>query len=345
MDKKFDMKTRNGQSFYEISSMLQKAIRRGLYDDAFYAANELVPQYRNYMWKRLFTVSAEDCHDLVSSRVYELKCLDSNVRDAKERKYISEAVGLLVGARKNRDADYFACNLMNSRDRKNICPSIEPTLTEATEVQYPTKNGHGMFDVSSALVNAVDNADYELVGYTANELYVRYKNFLWKTIMMIAKNVCVNHPSAMREIDALRRIDNEQAGAVNETPIYVAKALVILVKLVKYDSSIFDYSYEYKIADMSYYDNRHIAIPQYVFDCHTIRGKRMGKTKQMFVVDEQNALNPLCECEFDHCSWDRFFELCKIGFYDKENLTPRPSEKTMKAISKGDMQLNLFETD
>lgn len=345
MDKKYNMTTRNGHSFYEISSMLQKAIRRGLYEDAFYAANELVPQYRNYMWKRLFIVSAEDCHDLVSAHVYELKCKDAYVRDANDRQYISEAVGYLVGARKNRDADYFACNLMNSRDRKEICPSIEPTLTEATEVQYPTKNGHGMFDVSSALVNAVNQADYELVGYTANELYVRYKNFLWKTIMMIAKDVCNGHPAAMREIDSLRRIDKEQAGAVNETPIYVAKALVVLVKLVKYDASIFDCRYEYKIADMSYYDGRYIAVPNYVFDCHTIRGKKMGKTKQMFVVDEQKALNPLCECEFDHSSWDRFFELNKIGFYDKDNVTPRPSEKTMKAISKGDMQLNLFQTD
>lgn len=342
MDKKFEMTTRNGLNFYEISSMLQKAIRRGLYEDAFYAANELVPQYRSYMWKRLFTVSAEDCHDLMSSRIYELKCMDANVRNANERKYIAEAVGLLVGARKNRDADYFACNLMNSRDRKEICPSIEPTLTEATEVQYPTKNGHGMFDVSSALVNAINNADYELVGYTANELYVRYKNFLWKTMMMIAKNVCGSNQSAMKEIDSLHKIDSEQSGAVNETPIYVAKALVILVKLVKYDASIFDFSYEYRVDDMSHYDNMRKGIPLYVFDCHTIRGKKMGKTKQMFVVDEQKALSPLCECEFDHCSWDRFFELCKIGFYDKETLTPRPDEKTMKAISKGDMQLSLF---
>lgn len=342
MDKKYNMVTRNGHSFYEISSMLQKAIRRGLYEDAYYAANELVPQYRNYMWKRLFTVSAEDCHDFVSSMVYELKCKDANITDPNDRRYIEEAVGYLVGARKNRDADYFACNLMNSRDRKDICPSIEPTLTEATEVQYPTKNGHGMFDVSSALVDAVNKADYDLVGYTANELYVRYKNYLWKTIMMISKDISNGHREVMKEIEALRNIDKEQAGAVNETPIYVAKALVILVKLVKYDATIFSHSYEYDVYDMSYFDKRFRSVPSYVFDCHTIIGKRMGKTKQMFVVDEQKSLNPLFECEFDHSSWSRFFELCEIGFYDKNNITPRPDEKTMKAISKGDMQLNLF---
>lgn len=339
---KYQMTTRNAHSFYEISSMLQKAIRRGRYEDAFYAANELVPMYRNYMWKRLFTVSAEDCHDLVSTRVYELKCKDANVMDVRNREYIAEAVGYLVGCRKNRDADYFACNIMNSRDRREICPSIEPTLTEATEVQYPTKNGHGMFDVSSALVRAIHNADYELVGYTANELYVRYKNFLWKTIMMAAKEVCPNHGAALKEIDSLRRIDKEQEGAVNETPIYVAKALVLLVKLVKYDASIFDCRYEYKIADMSYYDDKFLPIPSYVFDCHTYKGKRMGKTKEMFVVEEQKALNPLFECEFDHSPWDRFFELNRIGFYDKDKVTPRPDADTMKAISKGDMQLNLF---
>ena len=339
------MTTRHGHNFYEVSSMLQKAIRRGLLEDACYAANELVPYYRNYMWKRLYTVSAEDCHDLSTRHIYELRCKDSVVRDANDRQYIADAIGYLVDARKNRDADYFACNLMNSRDRKELCPSIEPTLTEATEVQYPTKNGHGMFDVSAALVKAVHNADYEMVGYCANELYVRYKSFLWQTIKMIAKEVCSDNPAAIAEIEALRKIDKEQWGAVNETPIYVAKTLVILVKLVKYDASIFSYRYQYNVADFSYFDSKYKPIPSYVYDCHTVRGKMMGKTKQMFVVEEQKALKPLCECEFDHSSWDRFFELSKIGFYDKENLTPRPNEKTMKAISKGDMQLNLFETD
>ena len=31
--------------------------------------------------------------------------------------FIEKALGILLATRKNRDADYFACNLLNSRDR------------------------------------------------------------------------------------------------------------------------------------------------------------------------------------------------------------------------------------
>lgn len=31
-------------------------------------------------------------------------------------------------------------------------------------------------------------------------------------------------------------------------------------------------------------------VPEYVFDCHTRKGKAMGKTKQQFFREEENAL-------------------------------------------------------
>ena len=33
-------------------------------------------------------------------------------------------------------------------------------------------------------------------------------------------------------------------------------------------------------------------IPDYAFDCHTMQGKRAGKTKEEFFIDEQDALTP-----------------------------------------------------
>ena len=34
----------------------------------------------------------------------------------------------------------------------------------------------------------------------------------------------------------------------------------------------------------------YLEVPDYVFDCHTIRGKKMGKTKQQFFVEEEKSL-------------------------------------------------------
>jgi hypothetical protein len=37
----------------------------------------------------------------------------------------------------------------------------------------------------------------------------------------------------------------------------------------------------------------YVPIPDYAYDCHTLKGKRMGRTKADFFRDEQRALRPL----------------------------------------------------
>lgn len=109
--------TKNGYSMYEMASMLQKAIRRCDVPHAAYAANELAPAYRGYLWKRLYTVSAEDCYGIMTQEVVALHQADQYV-NAKAKPgqtndlFIAKAVVLLCMARKNRDADYVACNFM-----------------------------------------------------------------------------------------------------------------------------------------------------------------------------------------------------------------------------------------
>lgn len=100
--------TKNGHSMYEISSLVQKAIRRGDGEFACYAASEMEGLYRPYLWKRLFVTSAEDCFDMVTHEVLKLRREDER---SKDNINISKAVSLLVATRKNRDADYFACNI------------------------------------------------------------------------------------------------------------------------------------------------------------------------------------------------------------------------------------------
>lgn len=106
-----DIKTRNGYSLYTVASALQKSIRRGDLHLAGYMALELFPNYANYAWKRLLTVSAEDCHGLITQ---EIKALHDSflfinkgkkAKDFGGRIFISKAVILLVEHKKNRDAD------------------------------------------------------------------------------------------------------------------------------------------------------------------------------------------------------------------------------------------------
>ena len=105
------LKTQRGYDFYEVASALQKSIRRGDVKLAGYMALELFPQYAEYCWKRLLTISAEDCLPMVTQ---EIKALYDSFwvinkgksrGDLKGRIFISKAVIILCRVGHNRDAD------------------------------------------------------------------------------------------------------------------------------------------------------------------------------------------------------------------------------------------------
>lgn len=105
------LRTQRGYDFYEVASALQKSIRRGDVRLAGYMALELFPQYSEYCWKRLLTISAEDCYGVVTKEVmalYEAFHIINKGKkgtELKGRVFISKAVILLCQTKHNRDAD------------------------------------------------------------------------------------------------------------------------------------------------------------------------------------------------------------------------------------------------
>lgn len=106
-----DLRTQRGYDFYEVASALQKSIRRGDVKLAGYMALELFPRYSEYCWKRLLTISAEDCYGVVTKEVLALyesfHIINKGKKgdDLKGRIFISKAVILLCQTKHNRDAD------------------------------------------------------------------------------------------------------------------------------------------------------------------------------------------------------------------------------------------------
>lgn len=333
--KKDTVKTRNQYNMFEISSLIQKALRRRDAELAYFAANELIPHYRNYLWKRLLTVSAEDCYDMVTGKIMELHSADVTQTDQINRKFITEAVSILLNARKNRDGDYFACNLLNSRDRADISKYVPK---ERHDITCSTKNGHCMFDLAICFKKAIDELDDFMAGYAINELLVYYRKFSWKVI--IEKAQAFGFANVENEMKALKAAD-EQTKC--ESIIFHAKAITILLKVKKYGGTEFyqkDFAFNPSV-NLEDYDTKRFRIPDYVFDCHTYIGKMRKRTKEMFVVNEQAALTPHQRGEYDECSWEHFFWLCKNGFWTEE-YTPRPEKKRVKELESGMLQLNLF---
>lgn len=103
--------TQRGYDFYEVASALQKSIRRADVKLAGYMALELFPRYAEYCWKRLLTISAEDCYGIVTKEIMALydafHVINKNKKndELKGRIFISKAVLLLCQTKHNRDAD------------------------------------------------------------------------------------------------------------------------------------------------------------------------------------------------------------------------------------------------
>lgn len=74
-------------------------------------ALELFPRYSEYCWKRLLTISAEDCYGVITKEIYALyesfHIINRGKKgdELKGRIFISKAVILLCMHKHNRDAD------------------------------------------------------------------------------------------------------------------------------------------------------------------------------------------------------------------------------------------------
>jgi len=317
--------TRRGHNLFEISSLVQKAIRRGDEEMACYAAREMSDKYRGYLWKRLLTTSAEDCYGLVTGPV--LDCYESND--------IDKALSIMLPTWKNRDADFFACNLLNSRDRIELTP-LDDSYIEQDVVL--TKNGHDLFMLLPLLEKSLYDADDKLAGYISKEIYSRYRAVFWRAILQYAKRLCNSVP-IREEVKSLKYADDLQKEG-HRSSIYIAKAIVILIKerlgvndLVAPERMI--------PVSIERFTNEIRRVPSYAYDCHTLYGKRLGKTKRDFVLDEQRGLRPHKQGMYDDCPWDRFFDFDKNG-YNNDLSFPEPSEEIMKEVEQGTYVPRLF---
>ena len=104
------LKTARGYDFGEATSVMQKAIRRGDAKTAGYFAIELFESnYREYVWRRLLTITAEDCWGILTQEVEALyrawKMIDK-AKPGKGRIFVAKAVILMSQAKKSRDADH-----------------------------------------------------------------------------------------------------------------------------------------------------------------------------------------------------------------------------------------------
>lgn len=357
--------TRNGFNMYDCASYLQKACRRGLNNDAGFAAAELFGNYHSMLWNRITFISSEDCCGAFTKEIVKLRHEDEETNRGKRGyfknpSYISRAVYLLTHSAKSRDACYFACNFIigneynhvpvyeikakDVKDWKDYMDSIPESVLSyqgmfeednKREFPIPITMDLGTYDqvddkykVSKALRDGILNNDMELVGKCEDAFRFSNRRFLWKTLYAVSKET-KGHLS--KEILGLYLADDQINGKrpkEKKDEIFASKAIMLLCyqthdmkeHLISQECVSLDEFTDFSnitypdIMDCTLKDG---IMPEWVYDCHTIRGKKAGKTDWQMNIDEQAALNPLRKGFFDEGTWESLYEWLKDK--DKEN--------------------------
>jgi replication-associated recombination protein RarA len=141
---RFSPSTKRGYNLFEVASCLQKAIRRGDTALAGYMAVELFESgYHLYCWKRLLTISAEDCAGVITTEIKALfdsfNELNAGAKKVRSRVFLSKAVIVLCAAMKCRDADHLTNYVYDRRmiDAQRLTAALAESRNSPEPIELP----------------------------------------------------------------------------------------------------------------------------------------------------------------------------------------------------------------
>jgi len=177
-------------------------------------------------------------------------------------------------------------------------------------VRITTKRGYDFGEVSSAMQKAIRRADTRLAGYWALELWASgFGNYVGKRLLTVSAEDVWGLITA--EIKALHDsyvfVKKTVPAKQPRGRILISKAVILLCAARKSRDAdhLQNFLYDALVgidADKLEADllkAGKMKVPDYAFDCHTLKGKRAGKTKADFFREEQRALNPFQPGLFD----------------------------------------------
>ena len=149
----------------------------------------------------------------------------------------------------------------------------------ATNYQVKTKNGYDFFEVSSAFQKAIRRCNEDEAMFWMVELHKSgYANYLWKRVIIIAsEDVGLGDPDVIVRIMALKQSYDYLVKEQNTHNAEILPFIQAVLTLIRAKKSRF--------IDLAYavYWRNHLEqlgtkiVPDYALDCHTRKGKKMGR--------------------------------------------------------------------
>lgn len=189
--------------------------------------------------------------------------------------------------------------------------------------------------LAAYLRKGIRTLDMELAGYAIYNLRKTDLSYAWKTLYVISRNECEG--VLTREIVSLKQCDeyvNKKKVIDKRDEIYICKGIMLLMYYISdksndiTGSSIINTEFlinwlDHKFIDIGTCELKDNIVPEWVYDVHTLKGKREGKTDWGMNIVEYAALNPKQKGFFDDGSWQPRYEykhlnnLCTEGEYQE----------------------------
>lgn len=132
------LRTKKGYNLNEVASVFQKAIRRNDVKVAGYFGLELfMSGYAEYAWRRILTVSAEDCFGIITAEIkalYDSWAIATKGDKTRGRIFFSKAIIILCQSLKSRDADHLQ-NLVYDKDEIET-EKLDAAFAEARNSEF-----------------------------------------------------------------------------------------------------------------------------------------------------------------------------------------------------------------
>ncbi len=186
-----------------------------------------------------------------------------------------------------------------------------------------TPGGFSMYTMSSMLQKSIRRGDIDHASFAAKELRGNYYKYLWKRLLIISAEDC--YGIITKEIIGLKIADdtaNDGRKGYDRDPLFISKAIVLLCMARKNRDACYvacnfmhddrqlrtDEIPEIYLQSVDFAELGDEGIPDWVFDVHTLEGRRNGKTDLDMTIDEQEALHPKQLCFFDDASWGIYYD-------------------------------------
>lgn len=172
---------------------------------------------------------------------------------------------------------------------------------QVARYQRVTNRGYDFYEVASAMQKAIRRGDPKLAAYWAMELHDSgYPKYVWKRLLIISVEDCwgILTQEVARLRECYEEIRKQSTG--RDYVLFMVKAVILLGMAKKcrdadhllnlvYPDGLTDQDLE---ADLEMIRNEVHDIPSYALDCHTLQGRLQGKTREQFMRDEFDGLEP-----------------------------------------------------